>query len=105
MLQVYFCRKHSAGKLQAKRQLQALSQPLQEGWNRLNQEADEEQLLEESEAGCSRGRPYDHRLRRGLRAPEAISAALAKRNFVKAQPYQVSELLSFVRCSRWLVIF
>lgn len=40
--------------------------------------------------GCSRTHPFDHALRRGARAPEALAAALAKRSFVRARPYVVS---------------
>ena len=40
--------------------------------------------------GSSRTRPFDHALRRGARAPEALAAALAKRLFVRARPYVVS---------------
>lgn len=41
--------------------------------------------------GCSREGVYNHALRRGHRAPEAVAAALAKRAFVRAVPYLVSE--------------
>ena len=34
--------------------------------------------------------PYNHELRRGHRAPDAIAAALAKRAFVRATPYLVT---------------
>ena len=39
---------------------------------------------------CSRCTPYNHELRRGHRAPDAIAAALAKRAFVRATPYLVT---------------
>ncbi|CAL8470279.1 g9821 [Coccomyxa elongata] len=39
---------------------------------------------------CSRCMPYNHELRRGHRAPDAIAAALAKRAFVRATPYLVT---------------
>lgn len=40
---------------------------------------------------CARETPYNHALKRGHRAPEAIAAALAKRAFVRAVPYLVAE--------------
>ena len=40
--------------------------------------------------GSSRTWPFNHALRRGARAPEALAAALAKRAFVQAKPYIVS---------------
>ncbi|BDA44310.1 probable histone-lysine N-methyltransferase TRX1 [Coccomyxa sp. Obi] len=42
------------------------------------------------DAPCSRCMPYNHELRRGHRAPDAIAAALAKRAFVRATPYLVT---------------
>jgi hypothetical protein len=42
------------------------------------------------EGGCARTRAFDHGLRRGERAPEALAAALAKRAFVRSVPYLVS---------------
>ena len=42
-------------------------------------------------AGSSRELPYNHALRRGHRAPEAVAAALAKRAFVRAVPFLVAE--------------
>jgi len=41
-------------------------------------------------AGSSRALPFNHALRRGLRAPEAVAASLAKRNFLEALPYEVN---------------
>lgn len=38
----------------------------------------------------SRCMPYNHELRRGHRAPDALAAALAKRAFVRATPYLVT---------------
>jgi hypothetical protein len=34
--------------------------------------------------------PFDHNLRRGHRAPEALAAAAAKRRFVRATPYRIT---------------
>ena len=46
--------------------------------------------LKSEEPPCSRCMPYNHELRRGHRAPDAIAAALAKRAFVRATPYLVT---------------
>jgi len=43
-------------------------------------------------AGSSRTLPFDHTLHRGLRAPEAVAASLAKRNFLRALPYKVGHI-------------
>ncbi len=47
-------------------------------------------VLTAQTAPCSRCIPYNHDLRRGHRAPDAIAAALAKRAFVRATPYLVT---------------
>jgi hypothetical protein len=41
-------------------------------------------------SGCARTRPADAALRRGLRAPEALEAALRKRGYVRRLPYLVT---------------
>lgn len=46
--------------------------------------------VEEEEQPCSRCLPYNHELRRGHRAPDALAAAAAKRRFVRATPYRVT---------------
>ena len=46
--------------------------------------------LDGDAADSSRCRPFDHALRRGLRAPEVVAAAIAKRSFLRAEAYQVS---------------
>lgn len=43
--------------------------------------------LPQHTAGCARGLPYNHALRRGHREPDAIAAAAAKRLFVRQTPY------------------
>ena len=49
------------------------------------------QYLLRASGACSREIPYNHALRRGHRAPEAVAAAIAKRAFVRAVPYLVTE--------------
>ena len=46
--------------------------------------------LELERAGCARAVPFDAKLRRGFREPDAIAAALAKRGVVKSLPYIVT---------------
>ena len=45
----------------------------------------------EHAGASSREAPYNHALRRGHRAPEAVAAALAKRAFVRAVPFLVAD--------------
>lgn len=44
----------------------------------------------EAAGSAARMRPFNHAVRRGMRAPEAIECGLAKRKFLQQTPYLVS---------------
>lgn len=44
----------------------------------------------DTDGSCARSRPADTAVRRGLRAPDALAAALRKRKYVRALPYLVT---------------
>ena len=89
--QVCYCRRHQPQQqppsmpagAQAGRQssrLAAETRPSPESSRRLDGDA----------ADSSRCRSFNHALRRGLRAPEVVAAAIEKRSFLRAEAYQVS---------------
>ena len=88
IVQVCYCKRH--GSLVQEDPFTAKKQPIQlQQASTAASESSEPFEIDLQNESCARAVPFDHRSRRGLRAPEALSAALAKRAFLQACPYQV----------------
>lgn len=103
LMQMCYCPKHAqmAEKKRAKSADPALlthqtqSNPGRQ-LNNERQEGTETQNVLEADSFSARLHPFNHAIRRGMRAPEAVENALAKRKFLQRTPYLVSLFLNLL---------